>query len=59
MKEIDDQAGTAAYLGVAERTLEDWRYRKVGPPFARVGGRVRYQKDRVDRWLAGQTVSAA
>lgn len=42
---------TAAYLKVPERTLNDWRYRKIGPPFLRVGRHVRYRRSDVDEWL--------
>ena len=35
-----DQAAT--YLGVAPRLMENWRWRKVGPTFAKVGHRIRY-----------------
>ena len=35
-----DQA--ANYLGVAPRLMENWRWRKVGPTFAKVGHRIRY-----------------
>lgn len=56
MKEIDDQDGTAAYLGVPPRTLEYWRYTKKGPPWTRVGRHVRYIKREVDGYLAGETI---
>ena len=39
-----DQA--AKYLNVAPRLMENWRWRKVGPKFVKVGNRVRY--DMVD-----------
>jgi hypothetical protein len=32
----------AAFLGVAPRTLEDWRYRGGGPLFRKLGRMVRY-----------------
>ena len=35
-----DQA--ANYLGVNPRLMENWRWRKVGPTFAKVGHRIRY-----------------
>lgn len=36
----------AKYLNVAPRLMENWRWRKVGPKFVKVGNRVRY--DMVD-----------
>ena len=35
-----DQA--AEYLGVAPRLMENWRWRKTGPDFSKVGNRIRY-----------------
>jgi len=35
-----DQA--AKYLNVAPRLMENWRWRKVGPKFVKVGNRIRY-----------------
>ena len=35
-----DQA--AEYLGVAPRLMENWRWRKIGPEFSKVGHRIRY-----------------
>ena len=35
-----DQA--AKYLNVAPRLMENWRWRKVGPKFLKVGNRIRY-----------------
>ncbi|MCC3862525.1 tyrosine-type recombinase/integrase [Pseudemcibacter aquimaris] len=36
-----DQA--AKYLNVAPRLMENWRWRKVGPKYVKVGNRVRYE----------------
>lgn len=41
----------AAYLGVAEQTLANWRYVGRGPRFYRVGQLVKYRRGDVDRWL--------
>jgi len=35
-----DQA--AKYLNVAPRLMENWRWRKVGPQYIKVGNRIRY-----------------
>lgn len=56
VKELDNQAGAAAYLEVKERTLEDWRYHGRGPAYVRVQGSIRYRKMDVDQWLAANTV---
>ena len=37
-------AEAAKRLGVAKRTMEDWRVDKIGPPYVRVGRRlIRYR----------------
>ena len=49
----------ASYLGVALETLRSWRQRwspVTGPPFIRVGGRVRYLKADLDGWIAANRV---
>lgn len=56
VKEIDDQEATAEYLQVPIRTIEDWRYRHMGPPFVKMGRSIRYRKKEVDRWLETRVV---
>ncbi|MSS84984.1 helix-turn-helix domain-containing protein [Actinomycetaceae bacterium WB03_NA08] len=41
----------ADHMKVSLRTLQDWRSRKVGPPFHKVGKTVRYHIEEVDEWL--------
>jgi hypothetical protein len=48
----------AHYLQVTERALEDWRFRRVGPAYVRVGRQVRYDIRALDAWLLANTVSA-
>ena len=50
-----DTAALAAYLGVSERTIANWRAEsrdQSGPRFYRIGALVRYRKSDVDAWLA-------
>jgi excisionase family DNA binding protein len=56
LKELDDQEATAGYLGVAVRTVEDWRYRGTGPAFVRCGRQIRYRRADVDSWIESQRV---
>jgi hypothetical protein len=35
----------AAMLGMSEGTLRYWRCAQIGPPYHRIGGRVRYDLD--------------
>ena len=41
----------AAYLSVSHQWLEIGRSKSYGPPFAKVGGIVRYKRAEVDRWM--------
>lgn len=47
-----DVRSTAERMGVKRKTLDNWRCAKKGPPFYRIGGRVVYDDDEVERWLA-------
>ena len=50
---ILDTAAAAAYLGVAPRTLQDWRFRGVGPKYLAYSSRAcRYRVSDLDAWLA-------
>lgn len=44
------------FLGIPEKTLEDWRSKQTGPEFIRVGRHVRYRWSAVEKWLTEQTV---
>lgn len=42
----------SAETGVPEATLAQWRYLgENGPPFLKLGGRVRYRRSDLDAWL--------
>ncbi len=41
----------AVYLDVPRRTLDEWRARKVGPPFVKFGKTVRYPEHALLRWM--------
>lgn len=44
----------ALYLGVSVRTLEEWRKKKIGPAFVKLGPKlVRYEVAALERFLAG------
>lgn len=63
MSEIRNLATTdevATYLRKPPRTLEQWRYRGVGPRYIKVGGRdVRYRWQDVEAWLNDCAKAAA
>jgi hypothetical protein len=47
-------AQAAHYLGLAKRTLEDWRGEGLGPASRRHGRFVRYHIDDLDAWSKGE-----
>lgn len=46
----------AEILGVKRSTLIDWRYRKIGPRWVRVGRLPRYSSADLDSWIQSRTV---
>ncbi|NMW64616.1 helix-turn-helix domain-containing protein [Mobiluncus mulieris] len=56
-EEIDTQselmstAECAAFLGVTIATLQQWRTRRTGPPWAKAGVKVIYLRKNVMKWL--------
>ncbi|MFL0409674.1 helix-turn-helix transcriptional regulator [Microbacterium paludicola] len=48
----------AKRFGLKHRTLEDWRQRRVGPPYLKLGGAVRYDPVQVAAWLKQNEVAA-
>ena len=49
-------AKAAPMLDVEVNTLKVWRRRGVGPPYCRVGSRIRYRVTDLEEWLAARTV---
>jgi excisionase family DNA binding protein len=45
----------AEWLVLTRNTLEKWRVRGEGPPFVKVGGRVRYRRSDVLAWVGENT----
>ena len=41
----------ASRIGIAPQTLMNWRTKGYGPPWAYIGGRVRYKPEDIDRWI--------
>ena len=44
----------ASLLGFPEQTLRRWRVRGGGPPYAKIGGRVRYRHADLAAWIEGR-----
>lgn len=53
------EAEVAQITGVPIPTLADWRYRRRGPAFVKLGARVRYRESDLDAWLAERTVQTS
>lgn len=47
----------AGYLGISRKTLEDWRWRRLGPAYARLGRRVIYRKADLDAFVESRKVN--
>jgi predicted DNA-binding transcriptional regulator AlpA len=45
----------AAELGIPVKTLAEWRSRGLGPAYIKVGRHVRYRREAIAEWEAGQT----
>lgn len=51
-------AAAATALGVAEKTLTNWRRAGRGPDYVRIeNGRVRYTEEDLDKWRRAQVVA--
>jgi transposase-like protein len=46
----------ARYLGVAPQTLYNWRHRRKGPDYVRMGSKIVYRQDDLDRYVDRQRV---
>lgn len=53
------EAELSELTGVPVPTLIDWRYRRKGPAFVKLGARVRYRESDVEAWLAERTVATS
>jgi predicted DNA-binding transcriptional regulator AlpA len=52
-------AQAAALCGMREGALVDWRSRRRGPRYIKVGASVRYRRSDVLAWLEANTVTPA
>lgn len=54
--EFLDEQQVCAVLKIARSTIQQWRQRGEGPPYVKLGFRVRYRRADLDAWLAARTV---
>jgi len=59
-RELLTETQAAKRLGLSVKTLQSWRYRRLGPPYIRLGGAVRYVPADLDAWIeAGRVTPGA
>jgi predicted DNA-binding transcriptional regulator AlpA len=46
-----DEKQAAEYLSESTRTLQNWRQRRQGPPWIKIGYQVRYDVNDLDAWI--------
>lgn len=51
---MKDTRAQAERIGLAPKTLDNWRSTGGGPPYYKIGGRVLYDDAEVDAWLAAR-----
>jgi hypothetical protein len=56
MADYLNQEEVAARWDISERTLEAWRRQRRGPPYLRIGHRVRYRLADIEAFEAAVTV---
>lgn len=53
---ILDETQTAQKLGLSIKTLQSWRWRKIGPRYLKIGGAVRYAAEDIEEYLKSRAV---
>ena len=46
----------ASFLGITQRTLQDWRLNRRGPAYIQLGRRIAYDRADLERFLADNRV---
>lgn len=54
-----NQNDLASRWNISPRTLERWRWLKLGPPYLKLGGRVAYRLEDIEAYEAEQLRGAA
>lgn len=53
-----DRQPAAAYMGLSVPTLDRKRVNGDGPPYVKIGSRVRYRRADLDAWLSKRVVTS-
>ena len=56
MSNLMNEKEVASFLGLKPQTLAIWRMRKEKIPFVRIGRRIAYRREDVEKWLESRTV---
>ena len=54
-----DTLTLSSITGIGVSTLKQWRGQKKGPSYLKIGSRVVYRSDTIERWLDKNTVSTS
>jgi hypothetical protein len=54
-----DTDNAATFLGVSKKTLANWRYRRIGPCWRKVGSMVFYELPDLEKFVSGDRGKAA
>lgn len=49
----------ASFLGITQRTLQDWRLNRRGPAYIKLGRRIAYDRTDLEQFLAANRVEPA
>lgn len=52
------ETDAAARSTLSARTLQEYRKKGGGPPYLKVGHRIVYRRDDLDRWMTGHVVNS-
>ena len=51
-----DETQSAEKLGLSRQTLANWRCMRKGPPYTRLGSRILYDEDDLEKFARGRRV---
>jgi excisionase family DNA binding protein len=46
----------AQYLGIGDQTLYNWRHKRRGPNYVRMGSKIVYRQNDLDRYMESRTI---
>lgn len=56
MEKLFDEREAAERLNLRAWTLQNWRHLQKGPPYIKIGGRVRYRESDLDAFLSKRLI---